>query len=623
MKRLTALFAFALVSSLSGGVVQQAQADDRVWRTSTTLIGPSKYAEEFKHFDYVNPNAPKGGTLNRAVFGTFDSFNPFIVKGSPAAGVTYQGGLLWENLMDKGLDEPASSHPLIAEAFTYPDDYSSATYRLNPNARWHDGKSITVEDVKWSMTTLKEHSAQYNRYFGDVKEVRIDNDREITFVFSEKGNRELPIIIGDLPVLPKHWWEGTDAKGNKRDFTRSTLEPPLGSGPYKISDFSAGSSIIWERVDDHWGKNLPVNIGRHNIGRYKYQYFGDRNAMWEAFKKGGLSDYRRENQSKRWATEYTFSAFKDGDVRKVEFPSTGGYIVNMFQMNSRRKLFKDRRVRKALVWALNFEQMNEDLFFSLYSRSTSYFGGTELAATGLPSAEELKILEPYRGKIPDEVFTDEFSVPQYKSRRDRRKHLGTALGLLKEAGWVQKNSKLVNGVTGAPFKFEILASSPSAERTWSPWINSLRLLGIEAQLRIVDPSQYIQRVTNFEFDVVGVPSQQSVSPGNEQREYWTSKSANQPGSRNYIGASNEAIDALVEQIIFAKDRQTLIYTTRALERILQFEYYAVPAWYSAKEWYALWDHIQITKKQPEYYGFDPFSWWIDPDKEAALKAKYN
>ncbi len=622
MKRLTRLFAFAAIASLSTGLVPQAHGDDRVWRTSTTLIGPSKYAEEFKHFDYVNPNAPKGGTLNRAVRGTFDSFNPFIVKGNPAAGVTYQGGLLWENLMAKGLDEPASSHPLIAEAFTYPDDYSSATYRLNPKARWHDGKPITVEDVKWSMATLKEHSPQYNRYFGDVKEVRIDNEREVTFLFAEKGNRELPVIIGDLPVLPKHWWEGTDSKGNKRDFTRSTLEPPLGSGPYKIAEFSAGSSISWARVEDYWAKDLPVNVGRYNVGLYKYQYYGDSNAIWEAFKKGGLDDYRRENRSKRWATEYVFPAFKSGDVRKVEFQGTGGYVINMFQMNSRRELFQDRRVRKALVWALNFEKMNEDLFYGLYSRSTSYFGGTELAAKGLPSAEELKILEPFRGQIPDEVFTEEYKVPVYETRRDQRKHLRTALGLLKDAGWVQKDSKLVNEKTGAVFKFEILTSSPSAERTWSPWMNSLRLLGIDAQLRVVDTSQYIQRATNFDFDVIAVPSQQSVSPGNEQREYWSSKSAKQTGSRNYMGASNPAIDALVEQIIFAKDRETLINTTRALERILQFEYYAVPAWYGAKDWYAFWDKIQITEKQPEYYGLDPFSWWIDPAKEAAHNAKY-
>ncbi len=622
MKRLARLFVFTLLTSLGGGIVQQANADDRVWHTSTTLIGPSKYAKEFKHFDYVNPDAPKGGTLNGAVLGTYDSFNPFIVKGSSVAGVNYQGGLLWENLMAKGLDEPASSHPLIAEAYTYPDDYSSATYRLNAKARWHDGKPITVEDVQWSMETLKEHSAQYNRYFANVKEMRIDNEREITFIFDQKNNRELPLIIGDLPVLPKHWWEGVNAKGEKRDFTRSSLERPLGSGPYKIGEFTPGASVTWERVADYWGVDLPVNVGRYNFDEYKYRYFGDQNAIWEAFKKGGLDDYRAENRSKRWATEYVFPAFKDGDVRKVEFPSAGGYTVNMFQMNTRRDLFKDRRVRKALVWAMNFEKMNEDLFYKLYSRSTSYFGGTELAATGLPSAEELAILESFRGKIPDEVFTEEYKLPEYKVRRDQRKHLKTALNLLKEAGWVQKGAKLVNEKTGTPFKFEILTYSTSSERTWAPWINSLRLLGIEAELRVVDTSQYIARLNNFDFDVVQTASAQSVSPGNEQREYWSSKAAKQPGSRNMMGANSEAIDALVEQLIYAKDRQTLVHTTRALERVLQFEYYAVPAWYSANDWYAFWDKVQITEKQPAYYGLDPFSWWVDPEKEAALKAKY-
>ena len=599
-----------------------AIADDRVWHTSTTLVGPSKYATNFKHFDYVKPDAPKGGTMNEAVRGTFDSFNPFIVQGNSAAGLNYQGGLLWENLMMKGLDEPAASHPMIAEAYTYPDDYSSATYRLNKNARWHDGKPITPEDVKWSMETLKQHSPQYNKYYADVTEVVIDSDTDITFQFSQKNNRELPLIIGDLPVLPKHYWEGTDAKGKKRDFTRTTLEPPLGSGPYKIADFEAGSTIKWERVKDYWAADLPANVGRYNIDTYNYTYFGDENAIWEAFKKGGFDDTRSENRAQRWATEYTFPAFKAGDIRKVEFEGTGGYIVNMFYMNTRRDLFKDQRVRKALVWALNFEKMNEGIFYGLYERSSSYFGGTELAARGLPTKEELAILEPFRGQIPDEVFTEEYTLPVYVDRRDERKHLRTSLSLLQEAGWVRKGTQLVNEKTGEPFKFEILTFSTSSERTWSPWMNSLKRLGIDVSLRVVDTSQYIQRLQNFDYDVISRPTAQSVSPGNEQREYWTSSAADQTGSRNMMGAKNEAIDKLVEQLIFAKDRETLINTTRALERVLQFQYYSVPAWTNKQDWYALWDKVQITEKQPAYYGLDPFSWWIDPEKEAALNAKY-
>ncbi len=613
---------FALtLASLIAFASQPAYSDDRVWRKSTSLIGKSKYEDGFSHYEHVNPDAPKGGTLNSMANGTFDSFNPFIVPGATAAGLNYQGGLLWDLMMSKAIDEPSASHPLIAEAFTYPDDYSSATYRLDKRAKWHDGKRITPEDVKWSMETLKEHSPQYNRYFGDVKEIRIDNEYEVTFFFAQKNNRELPLIIGDLPVLPKHWWEGVDAKGKKRDFTKSSLEPPLGSGPYKIASFEPGSSVTYERVKDYWAAETPTRKGRFNFDTRKYTYFKDETALWEAFKKGGFGDLRLENRAEFWARRYNFPSFEAGDVKKEEFKETSGYSMQGFVLNTRRPQFQNRLVRKALTWAMNFEQMNKNLFFSQYTRTKSYFGGTELQSKELPGGRELEILSEYKSDLPPEIFTEEFALPVYETRRDDRKFLRVAFDLLKQGGWTQEGSKLVDS-NGNQFKLEILGFSPASEKINAPWLTSLKRLGIDATFRVVDTSQYIARVNNFDYDVISIATQQSASPGNEQREYWSSGAADQSGSRNYMGAKNPVIDKLVERIIYAKDRAELVAVTNALDRVLLFNYYAVPQWHVSITRAAYWDKFAIPRPQPSYRGIDPESWWIDPEKEAALKAKY-
>ena len=554
--------------------------------------------------------------------GTFDSFNPFIVKGTTAAGINYQGGLLWDLMMSKAIDEPSASHPLIAEAFTYPDDYSSATYRLDKRARWHDGKPITPQDVKWSMETLKEHSPQYNRYFADITEIRIDGDHEITFIFSQKNNRELPLIIGDLPVLPKHWWEGVNDKGEKRDFTKTTLEPPLGSGPYRIGSFNAGSDITYERVTDYWAKDTPTRKGRYNFDKRRYTYFKDSNAIWEAFKKGGFGDIRVENRAEFWARRYNFPSFEAGDVLKTEFITTSGYAMQGWILNTRRPQFSDRRVRKALTWAMNFEQMNKNLFFDQYTRVESYFGGTELQATGLPAGRELEILTEYKGRIPEELFTEEFSLPVYETRRDERKYLKVAFDLLQQAGWKSVGGKLVDA-KGNQFKLEILGYSPASEKVNAPWLKSLNRLGIDATFRVVDTSQYIARINEFDYDVVSVPTRQSQSPGNEQREYWSSTAADQSGSRNYMGVKDPVIDELVERLIYAKDRAELVAITNALDRILLFNYFSVPQWYLSKDRVAYWNKFGIPPTQPSYAGIDAESWWIDPQKEAALNAKNN
>ncbi|RUM99234.1 ABC transporter substrate-binding protein [Pseudaminobacter arsenicus] len=592
------------------------------WRTTASLVGESKYGSDFKQYDYVNPDAPKGGTINSVTSGSFDSFNPFIVRGTAAAGLNYQGGLLYDTLMAKATDEGSTNHPLIAEAFKYPDDFSSATYRLDPRAKWHDGKPITAEDVIWSFNFLKAESPNFIRYFGNVTEAVAVSEREIEFRFDQNGNRELPLILGDLVVLPKHWWEGTDAKGKKRDITQPTLEPPLGSSAYKIESFKPGSEIIWSRVPDYWAAEVGVNVGRNNFDRRRYIYIQDENAEWQAFTKGGFEDIRPENSSRRWATEYNFPAFKEGDVIKREFENTSGEPMQGFVLNLRRPQFQDRRVRHALTLALDFESMNRKLFYGLNTRTDSYFEGQDLASSGLPTGKELELLEPYKDKLPPEVFTQEFRLPVYDTPQSERTYLREAIALFAQAGWKIVNGKMTNETTGEQYRVEILGNSPTDEIISGSYIDSLRKIGIAASLRIVDPNQYVNRYRNFDFDIVTGQFPQSSSPGNEQRDFWSSQAADKPGSRNLPGIKDPVVDALVERVIFATDRDDLVAATRALDRVLLWNYYVVPQWHRPVIWLAFWNKFGIPEKQPSYIGADIDSWWIDPEKEKALATKY-
>ncbi|RWA71465.1 extracellular solute-binding protein [Mesorhizobium sp.] len=613
---------FALMLAVAFAASVQASSADE-WHTTSSLIGPSKYGENFQRYDYVNPNAPKGGMFNSVVVGTFDSFNPYIVQGSPAAGFAqFGGGLLYDTLMDQATDEGSVSHPLVAEAYKYPPDYSSATYRLDPRAKWHDGQPITVDDVIWSFQVLKANSPMYSRYFENVTDAVAVSDHEVEFHFNQKGNRELPKILGDLVVLPKHWWESTDAGGKKRDVTRPTLEPPLGSGAYKIASFKPGSEIVWQRVPDYWGAKLPVKIGRENFDTQRFTYILDDNAAWQAFTKGGLDDIKPENSSRRWATAYNFPAVSAGDVVKKEFKTTSPEPMQAFVLNQRRPLFQDRLVRAALTYPFDFETMNRTLFYNSNTRTHSYFEGTELASSGLPQGKELEILEKYRDKLPPELFTQEFKLPVYDAPQAERKYLKQAVDLFAKAGWVIKGGKMVNAKTGAPFKFEILGSNDTDQVIASPWIANLRKIGVDATLRIIDQTQYINRVNNFDYDVITSILQQSESPGNEQRDFWSSKAADTPGSRNYSGIKNPVVDALVDRIIFATDRDDLVAATHALDRVLLWNYYVVPQYYRAVVWLAYWNKFGMPEKQPSYRGADIDSWWIDPEKEKALAGKY-
>ena len=592
------------------------------WRTSSSLIDPDVETKTFERYDYVNPDAPKGGTFNAIAVGTFDSFNPFIVRGTAAAGLSGFGGILYDTLMQQSTDSPGTSHGLVADAFKYPDDYSSATYRINPEARWHDGQPITAEDVIWSFNVMKENSQIYNRYFANVTEATKVSDHEVMFSFDQTGNRELPHIIGDLVVLPKHWWEGEDKSGKKRDITKPTLEAPMGSGPYRIESFKPGSEIIWKRVEDYWGADLPVNIGRHNFDRQRFVYFQDDNAAWQAFTKGGFEDFRRENRSQRWSTGYNFPAFNAGDVKKEVFETDSGEPMQGFVLNTRRPQFQDRKVRQALTYAFDFESMNRTLFYGLYTRTDSYFEGGELASSGLPRGKELEILETVRDEVPPEVFTEEFKLPVYDTPQATRQNLRKAFDLLSEAGWENRGGKLVNKETGEPFRIEFLGNDPTDSRVSAPYIDNLRRLGIEATMRIVDTTQYINRYRSFDFDVVTAVLAQSASPGNEQRDYWSSAAADASGSRNVAGIKDPAIDKLIDRVIYAKDREELVAATHALDRVLLWNFYLVPQWHLPEVWTAYWDKFGKPEKQPTYIGVDIDSWWIDPDKEAALAGEY-
>ena len=587
-----------------------------------SLIRPSRYeGTDAGHYDYVNPEAPVGGQLNLVTQTRFDSFNPFVIRGTSAPGM----GLMHDTLMEQSLQEPGVSYPMIALGLTHPDDYSSATYHLDPRARFSDGSPITAEDVVWSFTELKKNYPLYVRYFADVDRAVAVDDRTVRFEFGQKNNRELPHIMGDLYVLSKAWWTGEGRDGRPRDVSQPTLEQPVGSGPYRIKAFQPGSSITMERDPDYWAWDTFTRVGRYNFAELHYTYFGNSDAAWQAFQKYGYEDFRNENRPEKWANEYNFPAFRAGDVVKAEFTRQAGYPMQGWFFNTRKQKFKDPRVREAVAMAFDFETMNRTLFYDLYTRTDSYFGGSELQSKDLPRGRELAILEELRGKYPDAVpkaaFERPYTQASYADRRDRRKNLRSALMLLNEAGYTSQGGRLV-GPGGEALAIEFLVSDPRFERRIAQYSENLRRLGIDVSTRSVDPAQYQSRMEAFDFDVATGVLSQSQSPGNEQRDYWSSEAAEREGSRNLAGIANPAIDDLIERIVFAPDRDELVAATNALDRILLHGHYAVPQFRNPKEWVAYWDKFDRPEKQPAYLGYDTNSWWIVPEKAAALAQKY-
>ena len=574
-----------------------------------SLYGELKYPADFTHFDYADPNAPKGGTMKLETIGTFDTLNPFIIKGVPAAGI----GETFDTLMTRSEDEPASDYPLIAESADLAADRMSVLYSLNPKARFHDGAPITPDDVIWSFGILRDKGApQYRFYYGDVTKVEIAGDHGVRFQFKNGDNRELPAILSEMPVLSKAYW-------STRDFEKTTLEPPLGSGPYKIESVDPGRSITYRRIADYWGKDLPVNRGRFNVDVIRYDYYRDSTVALEAFKAGAY-DIRQENSSKAWSTGYDGPALRDGLIKKVVIPNQNPSAMQGFGYNLRRPLFQDPLVRRALAYAFDFEWSNVNLFYGAYTRTRSYYDNSELAATGTPQGDELKLLEPFRGQIPDDVFTKEYDPPKYTDQFTIRDGLRDALGLLKEAGWSFKGEQLVNDKTGQPFTFQIIDFDPQMERIILPFIQNLKRLGITATLRTVDVSQYQQLMNNFDFDMNVVIFGQSLSPGNEQREFFGSAAADQPGSQNLLGIKSKVIDQLIEGVIAAQTRADLVTHVHALDRVLQYGYYVIPQYHLGQFWFAYWDKFRHPQVAPKYTpGLE--TWWIDTGVEQTIESK--
>lgn len=569
------------------------------------MHGIPKYAADFTHFDYVNPDALKGGTFKRYAIGTFDSFNPFIIKGIAPAGI----GAVFETLLTGSDDEPFTEYGLIAESIEMPDDRSWAAFHLRPEAKFQDGKPITADDVIFSFNILKEKGSPFYRsYYADVEKVEKLGTKHVKFSFKKTGNRELPLIVGQLPILPKHYWE------NKK-FESTTLEPILGSGAYVIDKFETGRYVSYKLDKNYWGKHLAVNKGLNNFDHIRFDYYRDTTVALESFKAGNY-DVRVESESKKWATAYDFPAINDGRVKKATFSHQMPSGMQGFAINIRRPIFQNRKVRKALGYAFDFKWSNKNLFYGQYKRTRSYFDNSYLASTGLPKGKELELLNQYKDKLPKEVFTKEYNPPSSNGSGNIRKNLRNAFKLLKEAGWEVKDQKLTSNKTGAIFKFEIMLNSASAaawERIALPFAKNLKKLGIEATVRAVDTNQYKNRLDSFDYDMIVNVWGQSLSPGNEQNGYWSSKTANQNGSRNYIGIKDSTVDSLIKKIVSSHDKKELTTAVKALDRVLLWNHYVIPHWHIPYTRVAYWDKFGIPEKAP-MKGVSFTNWWVKAEK---------
>lgn len=612
MKTILGAAGLALTALLALSAPALAQAQEKEWQHYLSYLPEVKYPAGFANFDYVNVDAPKTGVFRDSEMGGFDTFNPILPQGEPAAGM----GLIYESLFTPSYDEILTDYGLLAEAVSYPDDVSSVTFRMNPNAKWHDGEPVKVSDVIWSFNKSKEINPNVAQYYANVVSAEETAPGEVTFTFDTTGNLELPKIMGQLAVYPQHWWEGTDAQGNQRNIGAPTLEPPLGSGPYRIASFTAGRTITYELVPDYWGKDHPTQIGHNNFQQYRIEYFLDQDVMFEAFKADQI-DSRVENRAARWATAYNFPAVQEGKVILESIPNDyrdNGSMVG-WGFNLRKPIFQNEKLREAMNYVYDFEELNRTLFYGQYERIDSYFFGAPdaLRWTGLPEGEELEILESIRDLVPEKVFTTEYKNPVAGDPQALRANFRTALQLFEEAGYTLDGNRLVDA-NGQQLSFEVLLAGPTQEPQILAYQKNMEALGIATTVRVVDTPQYIERMRSFDFDVAYVSWTQSLNPGNEQRYYWGSSSANEEGSRNYLGISDPGIDALIDKIIFADDRETLEAATRALDRVLMAHHFLVPSYSLRATRLARWDRFSHPDPLPEFSSGFPTIWWWDEAK---------
>lgn len=590
--------------------VAQTQTD--VWVHAFAMEGEPKYGPDFTHFDYVNPDAPKGGTVRMGDLGGFDTFNPILPKGEAAGG----SGLLYETLMTPSLDEQSVYYGHLAEALKIAPDYGAVTFRMDPDARWRDGEPVTAEDVVWTFNKLIEVNPDRQQYYVNITKAEVTAPGEVTFTFNQTGNRELPLILGQLLVLPQHWWEGKDASGKTRNIAESTLEPPMGSGPYELASFDAGRTITYKRVPDYWGINHPTQVGQDNFDEYRIEYFLDLTVEFEAF-KGDQFDWWTENQARRWATAYDFPAVTDGRIIKETFPQdyAGSGIGIGFITNLRREKFQDERVREALNYAFDFEELSKTLFYGQYERVDSYFFGLPFKSSGLPEGEELEILNTIKDQVPETVFTKPYTNPVSGDPAKLRANLRTALQLFNAAGYTLDGNRLVDA-NGNQFGFEILLNGPTIEPVASNLVTNLAQIGVAATIRTVDSPQFINRARSFDYDMIYSGWAQSYSPGNEQRFFFGSSTADKEGSQNYAGIANPAIDTLIDKLVVADDRDTQIAVTKALDRVLLANHYMVPSYSLRNSRIARWDRFSHPETLPDFSSGFPTIWWWDAEKAA-------
>ncbi|MDX2103853.1 MAG: extracellular solute-binding protein [Alphaproteobacteria bacterium] len=602
------LMGWVVVTALATGVALPAAAQQPVH--ALALHGEPKYPASFTHFDYTNPAAPKGGDVRLGTIGTFDSLNQFILRGVPAVGLSR----LYDSLTVASGDEPFTQYGLLAESMELAPDRTSIAFNLRAEARFHDGRPVTAEDVVWTFQTLREKGRPiFRSYYADVVSVTAETARRVVFRFRDGNNRELPLIVGQIGILPKHYYETVE-------FERTTLTPPIGSGPYRIDRLEPGRSITYRLDPNYWGRNLPVNRGRQNFATIRHDYYRDQGVLVEALKAGEF-DWRQENAARLWSTAYDTPAVRDGHLRRETIQHQLPMGMQAYSYNTRRPLFQDRRVRQALGMLYDFELVNRTVMFGLRKRSYSYFTNSEMAATGLPDPEELAILERYRGRVPDEVFTRAFQPPVNGDEAARRTNRREALRLLTEAGWTLdgRTNRLLNR-QGEQMRFEVLLNGPLFEPHTLPWIEDLKRIGIDARVRTVDPSQYQARMDAFDFDVTADIFPQSSSPGNEQRNMFNSAAADAPGSSNSPGIKDPVVDELVERLINSPDRASLVLNAKVLDRVLLWGHYVVPQWHDDKFWLVYWnmfDHPQVTPK----FGFDFDAWWVDDARLAGLPGR--
>jgi microcin C transport system substrate-binding protein len=588
------LIAFALLLT---STIAQAQS------YGIAMHGKPKYANGFTHFEYVNPDAPKGGSYAYSALGTYDSLNGFITKGVSAQGI----GLIYQSLMTSSSDEPFSKYGEIAKSISVAPDNMSVTFQLHDQAQWHDGKAITADDVIWTFNTLMEKGSPfYKGYYADIDRVE-GTGQTMTFHFKTAENKELPLIVGALTILPKHYWEG-------RAFDETTLEAPLGSGPYTISKIDAGKSIIYNRVSDWWAADLPVNKGRYNFDQIRIEYYRDATVALEALFANDY-DLREEYIAKTWATGYDNDIVTSGRIVKDKIRNQKPAGMQAFIMNNRRDVFQDREVRRALQLAFDYEWSNKQFAFGAYTRTDSYFEKSELASSGVPMGRELEILSEFKDQLPSELFTTPYTNPTTDGSGSNREQLRMAMTILDDAGYKLGADKIrAHETTGTRLSFEIMHRQAEFERWVLPFIRNLKRIGVEAKFRVIDTPQFVDRMTNFDFDMTVGGAAQSLSPGNEQLEYWHSSKANTPGSRNYMGISNPVVDALVMQVINAPSREELVHRTRALDRVLLWGYHSIPQWHINSWRVAHWDKFGKPDTQAPYDLGAMDTWWIKADQ---------